>query len=446
MSELKKQSKQEITERPCEVIDAFRRRIRGVRICALEVVPKAKEVQKETVASSCATMAKCASRLGDKNPRVQAEAITSFLRESSKTTLHNETPYDLLIIQSFLKSAFSSFDAYVADLLRVLYRLNPSMLRKIDKQVGILDLLDASTVESARELLIEKDIESLLRESYPSQFEQLAKRFEIGTLIDFPNWKKFVESSQRRNLITHREGKVNTQYLVVCKRYGVNIPPDIRVGSVLDVSLDYLCESLDVIYEVGFKLGQVLWRKSSRTGNEDADIHLISGIVEILKREDWAIARSMSEFAVTCTKPQNERNKKMMQVNHAQALIWEGKKQEALSFLNEHDWTVAIRDLRLAVSVLREEFDDAAELMKQIGRKGEIVNCQGYVDWPIFREFRKTTQFRQAFQEVFGVAFEDEAKKLESAPLSDAASGNQSNRSTKRKRTSKKSQPLAEKE
>jgi hypothetical protein len=417
MSEPEKQAKLSSNEIPSNVIDSFRRRIRGVRICALEVVPKAKEVQKETVASSHAVLERCAAQLSDKNPRVQAEALTSLMRESSNTVLHHETPYDLLIVQSFLKSAFSAFDAYVGDLLRTLYRINPSLIRKIEKQVGIADLLDASTVESAKELLIEKDIESLLRESYPTQFEVLAKRFDLETLTKFPNWKKFVESSQRRNLITHREGKVNTQYLVVCRRHGVQLPSDIKVGSVLDVSLEYLCESLDVIYEVGFKLGQVLWRKASRSGNEEADTHLINGIVEILQREDWAIASSMSEFAVTCTKPQNERNKKMMQVNHAQALIWEGRKQEALDFLKQHDWTVAIRDLRLAVAVLREEFEDAAELMKQIGRKGEIVDCRGYVDWPIFREFRKTIQFREAFQEVFGVAFEDEAKKLDSASL-----------------------------
>ncbi len=93
--------------------------------------------------------------------------------------------------------------------------MNPTFVRKIEKQVGINDLLEASSVESAREFLVEKDIESLLRESYPTQFELLAKRFNVESLTKFPNWGKFVEASQRRNLITHREGKVNTQYLVV---------------------------------------------------------------------------------------------------------------------------------------------------------------------------------------------------------------------------------------
>ncbi len=160
-----------------------------------------------------------------------------------------------------------------------------------------------------------------------------------------------------------------------------------------------------------------MWRKSTKSGNDAADSHLINGIVEILQREDWVIASSMSDFSVTCTKPHNERNNKIMQINHAQALLWEGRKQEALQYLNQHDWTVAIRDIRLAVAVLREEYDEAANLMSQIGKEGEIVTCSGYVDWPIFREFRKTIQFRDTFQQVFGVPFEIEAMKLESNTL-----------------------------
>jgi hypothetical protein len=402
---------------PAVVIDAYCRRIRGIRICAVEVVPKAREIQLEQIKKSAIAIGQCAGALNDGHPKRKAQSITSLIRESAQITLHDETPYDRLILESLLKSAFGAFDAYVGELLRTMYQLNDGLLRKIEKQLGIVDLLEVSNVEGAKELLIEKDIESLLRESYPTQFEQLAKRFGVETLTKFPNWPKFVESSQRRNAITHCDGKANAQYFIVCKRYSVKVPDEIKIGTRLDVSIDYLCECLDVLYEVGFKLGQVLWRKGHKDGVKDADSHLINGIVEILQREDWGIASSMSEFAVNHTKPFNDMNRRMMLVNHAQALHWAGRKQESLNFIKGHDWTGAIRDLRLAVAVLEEKYSDASALMLQIGRKGEIVDCRGYVDWPIFRDFRLSLEFRNAFLAVYEVPFDDEVKKLESETI-----------------------------
>lgn len=156
-------------------------------------------------------------------------------------------------------------------------------------------------------------------------------------------------------------------------------------------------------------LGQVLWRKACAEDAEAADTHLTNGIVEILQREEWDVARNMSEFGVTCAKPHNDRNKTLLRVNHAQALLWAGRKKEALDFLNKFDWSATIRDFQLAVAVLREDYEAAGELMRKIGEQGEIVVCAGYIDWPIFREFRKSEQFRKAFKDVYNVQFEDEA-------------------------------------
>lgn len=63
MSESEKQVNLSSSDMPSIVIDAFRRRIRGVRICALEVIPKAKDVRRETVASSHAALERCAAQL-----------------------------------------------------------------------------------------------------------------------------------------------------------------------------------------------------------------------------------------------------------------------------------------------------------------------------------------------------------------------------------------------
>jgi hypothetical protein len=49
--------------------------------------------------------------------------------------------------------------------------------------------------------------------------------------------------------------------------------------------------------------------------------------------------------------------------------------------------------------------------MKKIGPEGELTKIDGYLNWPIFREFRSTPQFSSAFLSIFGVAFEVEVRK-----------------------------------
>jgi len=42
--------------------------------------------------------------------------------------------------------------------------------------------------------------------------------------------------------------------------------------------------------------------------------------------------------------------------------------------------------------------------MKLIGKDGEITKFD-YMHWPIFKEFRKTNQFLEAYENIFGVKF-----------------------------------------
>jgi len=82
----------------------------------------------------------------------------------------------------------------------------------------------------------------------------------------------------------------------------------------------------------------------------------------------------------------------------------------AREILNAVDWTASSSDFRLAYAVLMENYDEAARLMQQIGRKGEFVNKFSYYVWPLFNEFRETEQFSTAYEKVYEHPY---AEKLE---------------------------------
>lgn len=73
--------------------------------------------------------------------------------------------------------------------------------------------------------------------------------------------------------------------------------------------------------------------------------------------------------------------------------------------LSNVDWSASIRDFRLAVSILNNEYDRAAAIMKQIGKKGELVHEVAYHQWPLFLTFRERPEFQQAYEEIYGYPF-----------------------------------------
>ncbi len=101
----------------------------------------------------------------------------------------------------------------------------------------------------------------------------------------------------------------------------------------------------------------------------------------------------------------------MFLVNRAQAYKWSGDKQTTAEILRQQDWSATSDSFKLAEAVLNERYEEAARLMKTIGPSGEPHKVD-YRDWPLFREFRKTPEFRKAYEDVFGQpAFEAEIEE-----------------------------------
>ena len=76
--------------------------------------------------------------------------------------------------------------------------------------------MQIGSIEKIKSQFIEKEVESIRRESYIEQFNILENRFEIKTLKKFEEWSLFVEMAQRRNIMTHNDGVVSDQYLDIC--------------------------------------------------------------------------------------------------------------------------------------------------------------------------------------------------------------------------------------
>ena len=316
----------------------------------------------------------------------------------------------------------SQFDAFLGRLIKAIYYAKPEMLNASEKQLTFANLVQFGSVEAAREFLLEKEIESVLRESHAEHFEWLEKKLDIPLRKGLDIWATFIEMTERRNLFVHTNGIVSSQYITVCKKHHVEIKEDLVVVKKLHASEEYLQEAYEVLFELATKLTHVVWRKLIPSERSIADDKLNEVCYELLKEENYSIAKKVLSFAMELPKHSSQQDKLIFTINSAIAYKWGGEPEKAKKIISETDWSACNSDFQLATAVLLDKFDDAAKIMRRIGNAGEDSKFY-YKDWPVFRDFRHSPQFLETYREVFGEALE--TVKVSSS--SESETGDQNN-------------------
>lgn len=301
-----------------------------------------------------------------------------------------------------LVSLVSIYDVYLARLVRAMYRAKPEMLSGSNRQLTYTELSGFASLEDARDHILELEIDSLLRDSHTAQFEWLEGKLGIPLRKKLAAWPIFVEVTERRNLFVHTDGTVNAQYIAICKKAGAKLEEGCTTTTVLRVKPEYFSTACNAVAEIGVKLSQVIWRKLLPEDINSADSSLIDISYELLLQRNFDLAETILQFATKSPfKYACAENGLYLKVNLAIALKAQSKSEQCSKILDDIDWS-ALSDLfRIAAASLREEFDEAAAIMRRIGPEGK-PNKAAYQDWPLFHWFRKSEQFKAAYQDVFG--------------------------------------------
>ena len=198
--------------------------------------------------------------------------------------------------------------------------------------------------------------------------------------------------------------------MTVCKRHGCSLQPKTYAGNRLNVSPEYFAESFHCLFEIGVKLGQVLWRKLFPNELEKADQNLIEVCYELLVRQEYKLAKVLLHFATSTLKKHScEENRRIFKINLAIACNASGETSACKKLLAEEDWSACRDRFKIAVAVLQNKFTEATEIMKRIGKTEEVRRVD-YEEWPLFMEFRKTDIFQRTYSEVFGEEFSSPQK------------------------------------
>jgi len=333
--------------------------------------------------------------------RIEPTYFTRVLRLDKKVK-GARTAEDILP-ESMLVTLISRFDAFIGSVLRVVLTTRSELLKACEQALKLSELIDFCDLDSAKDYLIEKEIEAVLRKSHTDHFVWLEGKLQMQLRKDLPSWQRFIEITERRNLFVHSDGIVSHQYLANCREQHVELTTPTNVGDKLTVTPQYYREACNCLCELAVKLGHVLWRKLLPAESDDVDTSLNNICYELIVNENYNLAIELLHFALnTFKKPViSETARLTFLINCAQAYKWQGGTQRCLSLLEQEQWNAKGEIFQMCASILRNEFSGAISLMPSLS-KSPSMRPDYYRDWPIFREIRKSRQFQEAYKDVYG--------------------------------------------
>lgn len=321
---------------------------------------------------------------------------------------------DRMFRQGVVTSVVSKFDEFIIDVLKASYRQNSGWLKNPEKKISYKELLEITSLESLKDEIIAKEIDCLMRDSHFSQITFIDGKLKLGIENDFPGWKDFLEITERRNLFVHTGGTVSPQYIENCTKWGVSLDKKIKEGEPISASDTYIKEMIDCFYELSVRIAHAAVRRMFPGSLAEVDSAINNRSVDLLAEERWDLAERIFTFALNIPDSMisSDEMKYYFLLNRCIARKFSGKNfRDDLHSIN---WSPFHPKYHFAVAVLEDRFEDAEKLMRSQAVRDEVAE-EHFMDWPLFRDFRKTKFFQSAYKDIFGKDFNqqlfDEASK-----------------------------------
>lgn len=339
---------------------------------------------------------------GSKNDTKVYEINIRFLSEFLNRNKEALSAFEgvKLLPEIMLVGLISAYDSFLSALLKTVFYRKPEVLSSSQKTINMSDLFKYSSIDNAKESLIDSEIESVIRKSHHEQFDWMQKHFNIKLRENLPIWPTFIELCERRNLFTHTGGVVSEQYLTNCAAHKCTIK-DVKIGQKLRADNHYFLSAVEAVSEIGTKLCYVLWRKFDPDNAEKADTVFNARCMDLIKDDSYKLAQSLLSFSHNMPKIKDEI-RRMMIVNLANSVLLQGNRDEARQIIFKEDWSATSDKFRLCVAVASSDIDEFLRLMDSVG---EQFSAEEYRNWPIFKSVTNNSKFIKRFEDIFKEPF-----------------------------------------
>jgi len=329
-----------------------------------------------------------------------------------------------VIPRSLFVSMVSEYETLLDRLLTTVFTLQPAMCNQL-KMPSFLTVEKALTFESIgamRQHIIDAEVEHMMRGNSEEQLEYLNGKAHVDVKKICDGVPEMYEASERRNLYVHCDGHVSQQYLNECSRLHAKPADSACEGTIVEITPAYFFATRKWLLVLGLEIGTtVWWNVFPQDRDQIASFINDDVLLALLSEGSNEAAAVLGEYALKqFRKGLLEPSQRCIIINTAQAYKWNGAAGQCSRMLKSVNWDASADYLKLGVAVLKENYGKVVGYMMNMGSHGYVTQ-DNYRDWPLFKEFRNTPEFADAYARVFGQPFRDCTKVTTSIVSVDAS-------------------------
>lgn len=272
------------------------------------------------------------------------------------------------------------------------FNLHPVQLGE-EKKVSLKDLSGFKDVEQVYNLVIENEVESIVRKSVDDWMKEVKK---FGIVIDYfyENRNEIIEVFQARNVIIHNGAKVNKIYLSRC-----NNESTYKLNEDLDISDEYIRNAIETmtIFTFSFVLEFSKKCKLLKANENNLDTFINDIAFVLLNSEDYKVAEWLYSYFDKLDIDEN--TKLICRVNYyiCQKSV---NGLDGLDELRDIDFSAKKKIFRMAKTLLLENYDESLNMIKELFEEKEI-RLDEVERWPLFKWFRDSEYYGIFKKEVY---------------------------------------------
>jgi hypothetical protein len=312
-----------------------------------------------------------------------------------------------LLFNSSLISLVSSVEWFFSRVLHAYFRKYPQAAVSTEKTFSFDDLTHFGTIDEARQYLIERRVEDILRGSFSDWIKYFRNSIKLTMTYLDPCMDMLVETCERRNLLVHNNGVTNNIYL---SKVSPKLTTGLKPGTQIPVERAYLDQRI-TFERCCVLLAAELWKQLEPSEERRGSV-LIDLAFEHMKQQRWTIVEGFSYFLMN-DKKLPERHTMVGKMNFWLSLKRQSRWDEVKDQVAAEDMSARDRIFQLAWFSLCEKRDDFFDLLPS-AIKARDMDLERLESFPIFDEIKSDARYKTTVERI---KKRSERKRVRRAPL-----------------------------
>jgi len=293
-----------------------------------------------------------------------------------------------LLNTNTLISLMSFAEWFFVQILHFYFEKYPEAASIDSKSLTYEEIKSFNSIKDAQDYLLDNKIEGIIRGSIDSWFKYLRSQFKLSIKHFALYENTLIEISQRRNLLVHNGGIINSIYI---SKVNENYRTEAYVGKKIIVDKTYLDSSISTVQVVFILIATEIWLKVDPNDQKRTEL-IVRLINENMDEGRWDIVEHLSAFILSDKSAPNI-NKLIAQLNFWLSKKRQGEFEEIFKEIEKIDYSDKPIRYQIAFAALKDNTKLFLELLED-GLIDNQISFEEIDTLPIFDTMIVTKNYK----------------------------------------------------